>query len=90
MALFQLIRVARWFVFKPKHPILGKFWEGLRTENVGIFYGNLHYFAAIWNISWPLGNVVVIWYIFACFGILCQEKSGNPATELFSRSEVGQ
>jgi hypothetical protein len=22
---------------------------------------------------------VVIWYIFPCFGILCQEKSGNPA-----------
>jgi hypothetical protein len=28
---------------------------------------------------WPFGNVVVIWYIFPRFGILCQEKSGNPA-----------
>jgi hypothetical protein len=28
---------------------------------------------------WPFGNLVVIWYIFPRFGILCQEKSGNPA-----------
>jgi hypothetical protein len=27
---------------------------------------------------WPFGNVVVIWYIFPSFVILCQEKSGNP------------
>jgi hypothetical protein len=31
----------------------------------GIFYGHLVYFMAI-------GNVVVIWYIFRRFGILCQ------------------
>jgi hypothetical protein len=40
-------------------------------ENVGIFYGH-------WNILRPFGNVVVIWYMFPHFGILCQEKSGNP------------
>jgi hypothetical protein len=33
---------------------------------------------AIWYILWPFGNVAVIWYIFLRFGILCQEKSGNP------------
>jgi hypothetical protein len=38
----------------------------------------LEYFTVIWNILWPFGNVVVIWYIFPRFGILCQEKSGNP------------
>jgi hypothetical protein len=32
-----------------------------------IFYGHLVYF-------------VVIWYIFPRFGILDQEKSGNPGT----------
>jgi hypothetical protein len=30
-----------------------------------IFYGHLVQF-------------VIIWYIFSCFGILYQEKSGNP------------
>jgi hypothetical protein len=32
--------------------------EGLGIENVGIFYGHLQYFTAIWNILWPLGNVM--------------------------------
>jgi hypothetical protein len=36
------------------------------------------YFMVIWNILSPFGNVMVIWYIFPCFGALCQEKSGNP------------
>jgi hypothetical protein len=38
----------------------------------------LEYFTVIWFILWPFGNVVVIWYIFVRFGILCQEQSGNP------------
>jgi hypothetical protein len=39
----------------------------------GIYcYGHLVYFVAIWNISWLFG-------IFSCFGMLHQEKSGNPA-----------
>jgi hypothetical protein len=32
----------------------------------------------IWYILWQFGYVVAIWYIFPHFGILCQEKSGNP------------
>jgi hypothetical protein len=31
------------------------------------------------HILWPFGNVVVTWYIFPRFGVLFQEKSGNPA-----------
>jgi hypothetical protein len=49
-------------------------------ENAGIFNGNLEYFTAVWCILWPVGNVVVIWYIFPLFGILCQEKSGNQTS----------
>jgi hypothetical protein len=49
-------------------------------ENVGIFYDHLVYFTAMGNILWPLVNFVVIWYIFPRFGILYQEKSGNPGT----------
>jgi hypothetical protein len=41
-----LVRVARWFVFKPKIPIF----QGLRLENVDIFYGHLEYFKNIWHI----------------------------------------
>jgi hypothetical protein len=62
-------------------------------EKVGIFY--------IWPfgmcilrpfdtyILWTLGNLVAIWYIFPRFGMLCQEKSGNPGAHFFAekRSE---
>jgi hypothetical protein len=43
--------------------------------------GHMEYFTVIWYILWPFGNSVVIWYIFPRFGILCQEKSGNPARD---------
>jgi hypothetical protein len=51
--------------------------EGLEIEDVGNligrqFYGHLLYFEAIWNI-------VRLFYIyFSRFGLLYQEKSGNP------------
>jgi hypothetical protein len=47
-------------------------------KNASIFIGQLEYFTIIWNILWPFGNIVVNWYIFPRFGILCQDKSGNP------------
>jgi hypothetical protein len=48
--------------------------------NAGIFYGRFEYFMVVWYILWPFGNVLkkIIWYIFARFGKLCQEKSGSP------------
>jgi hypothetical protein len=36
-------RVARWYIFKPKNPNLGKFLEGLGMEKVGTY------------IKWPIG-----------------------------------
>jgi hypothetical protein len=49
-------------------------------ENLGIFYDHLDYFRAIGNILSHLVYFVVIRSIFPCFGILDQEKSGNPVT----------
>jgi hypothetical protein len=54
----------------------------LWTENVGIFYIYLEYFKAIWYIVEPVVNFVIIRYIFPRFGILHQEKSGNPGFKL--------
>jgi hypothetical protein len=48
-------------------------------EDVGIFYVQLVNFPAIWNMLWPFGIFPQFWYIFTRFGMLCQEKSGNPA-----------
>jgi hypothetical protein len=66
------------FVFKPKYPNLGKFWRVLQWKI-------LVHFMTIWCIlvlleifNGHLVYFVVIWYIFPRFGILYQEKSGNP------------
>jgi hypothetical protein len=55
-----------------------KFFEGLLMDDVGILYGHLVYFIAI-------GYILVAFGIFKCdlvyfsrFGMLFQEKSGNP------------
>jgi hypothetical protein len=58
----------RWYILWP----LGLFWYILWP--FGIFYGHLVYIF--------YGHLVYfwsIWYIFSRFGMLYQEKSGNPA-----------
>jgi hypothetical protein len=57
----------------------GYIFEILRIENVPIFYGHSECFTAFWNILWSFCNAAIVWYILHRFGILCQEKSGNPA-----------
>jgi hypothetical protein len=72
--------------FQTKNPDLGKFWRVL-------LWKILVYFMTIWFHLQPseilcghLVYFVVIWYIFHGFGILDQEKSGNP--EQMPRSKV--
>jgi hypothetical protein len=40
---------------------------------------------SIWNILWIFCDhsvhIVLIWYIFSCFGIIHHGKSGNPASK---------
>jgi hypothetical protein len=58
-------------------------------EELGLFYGRLVYFTAVWYILWPFGvfcrHLVHIFnsYLvyFSCFGILYQGKSGNPSSD---------
>jgi hypothetical protein len=78
-------RVARWFVFKPKIPI----WENFGGSSYGKSWHV--YFMTIWSILHPfeifydhLVYFVVICYIFPRFGILDQEKSGNPDVHLIA------
>jgi hypothetical protein len=51
---------------------------GLPEKDVGILNGNLVNFTSISNSKWPFGIFIAIWYTFSRFGMLCQEKSGNP------------
>jgi hypothetical protein len=59
--------------FQTKNPNLGKFRRFLQLKM-------LEYFIAIWYISRPLVYFMAIWYIFLRFGMLQQEKSGNPVS----------
>jgi hypothetical protein len=64
--------------FQTKNPNLGEFRRIYQFEDVGIFFWRLVYFTAISYIFGHLLYYMVIWYIFPRFGMLYQEKSGNP------------
>jgi hypothetical protein len=57
--------------FSDQKSKFGYILEDLGMENVGIFSVHLEYFTTIGYILWSLVN-------FKSFGILYQEKSGNP------------
>jgi hypothetical protein len=67
LQLGAIVRVARWFVFKPKTRF-GSIVEGLAMEKMYILR--------------PFGLFLVICYFFPRFGILYHEKSGNPGLRL--------
>jgi hypothetical protein len=59
--------VARWYIFKPKIPIL----EVLGIETVGTLYAHLKYTTAIWFILWPFG-------VFLLIVVYCIKKIWQP------------
>jgi hypothetical protein len=71
-----------------KNTNLGFYWSTSEWKMLvylwpfGIFDSHLVYLMAIWYILWSFGI-----HIFARFGTLCQEKSGNPdcSVENFAR-----
>jgi hypothetical protein len=68
-------RVARWFLFKPKVPI----WENFSGPQIVLPFWNILWIFGIFGIFYDLSlHIVFIWYIFSSFGIMHQEKSGNP------------
>jgi hypothetical protein len=63
-------RVARWYIFKPKIPIL-VYLGGPWSENFTYFCGHWEYLTAIWNILLPFGTFCgyLTWFftILVCF-----------------------
>jgi hypothetical protein len=57
-------------------------------EQLVIFNYHLVYFTAIGNTYGHLVYFVVSWYIFPRFGILYQEKSGNPAQVFINKNHL--
>jgi hypothetical protein len=50
-------------------------------EDVGIVYGHLVHFKVFCYILWAFGIVCGHLVYFSRFGILCEDKSGNPASK---------
>jgi hypothetical protein len=50
-------------------------------EDVGIFYEHLVHFTAFWYILWTFGILCGNLVYLSLFGILYQEKSGNPGRQ---------
>jgi hypothetical protein len=80
-------------LFSNQKSQFGKILEGLRKENVGIFYDNLEYFTAIWYNSWPFGIVCGHFEYFPQFRMIRQKtwqtwispwRSGLVALSLFA------
>jgi hypothetical protein len=79
-------------LFSNQNSRFGSILESLRLENVDIFHGQLEYLMAfccddfiyyfrlfqtiLFYDNWV--HFVFIWYIFSGFGLMNQEKSGNP------------
>jgi hypothetical protein len=64
--------------FQTKNRYLGKFGRDLQWKML-VFFGYLINFTAIWSILWQFGIFYGYSVYFSPFGMLCQEKSGNPA-----------
>jgi hypothetical protein len=84
------IRVARWFVFKPKISI----WVNLErkwnvTENVVIFYDHLAHFSIIWYNLWPFGIVCGHFVYFSRFGMFGPRKYWQPWLGFWSFNRHG-
>jgi hypothetical protein len=71
-------RVARWYIFKPKIPIIGI----LLKTYFGTFYEHLAF-----CILWPFGIFYGQLVNNLGFGLMYQEKSGNPVHKSRSASK---
>jgi hypothetical protein len=65
--------------FQTKNPNFGKFWRVLEWKMMVYFIDSWSILRSFVLVYGHWVQFVVIWYIFSRFGILCQEKSGNPA-----------
>jgi hypothetical protein len=66
-------------LFSNQKSQFGSILEALTLEKLGTFYDHFVYFMAVGNVYGHLVYFVVILHIIPRFGILDQEKSGNPA-----------
>jgi hypothetical protein len=56
--------------------------EGLGIENFGIVHCQSVFLLPFWYDLWPFGILCLSVHSFSHFGLLHQEKSGNPGSHL--------
>jgi hypothetical protein len=67
------------FYFQSKNPNLGKVWSAFPRLEMLIYFTFLCNILQTFGISYDhLVHFAFCWYIFSGFGIVFQEKSGNP------------
>jgi hypothetical protein len=72
-----------------KNSTLDIFWMTLEWKISGIFYGHSVFLKLFVKLFCRLVYFMAIWYIFYQFGVLYQEKSGNPgSTTIFQKQQV--
>jgi hypothetical protein len=67
--------------FQTKNPSLGKFRRIWQWKMLVYFMAIYAYFTSIWYTLWSLGIFYSYLVYFSPFGMLCQEKSGNPDSD---------
>jgi hypothetical protein len=67
--------------FQTKNPTLDKFWRVLQWKMSVYFIGT-------WTILRTFGHLVYFVVFFPHFGILYQEKSGNPALQILTSEKI--
>jgi hypothetical protein len=72
-------------IFLIQNPSLGKSWRVLQWKMLVYVIATLSILLPFGIFCCHLVYFMFIWYIFPRFGILCQEKSGNPALCLCAR-----
>jgi hypothetical protein len=89
-------------IFSNQKSRFGLILEGLAMDDVGMFYGHLVYFMAIWYILWLFGifygylvyfmvilvYLMVIWYILWLFGIFSPFWYANLSTTLPTQNYI--
>jgi hypothetical protein len=67
--------------FQTKNPNLGKFRRLLHWKMLVFLNGHFVHFTVLCYILWTFGIVCGNLVYFSRFGILCEEKSGNPGLD---------
>jgi hypothetical protein len=74
--------------FQTKNPNLGEFWRVLQWKMMVYFMDTWSILRSFVRFYGHLVQFVIIWYIFSRFGILFQEKSGNPDVNREYKSNI--